>query len=132
MKLLLALLLLPLGFLMSSLQEPTRAFEEYTFEVTVESTTQKPALFNLSVTGVILTQNGAHEPFNMEKKNLKAPYKLNLKNGKYTVTTKAKKGKVISKVQGIKNGEQMGSANSDSKTTVLDFGFGGIYSAKGE
>ncbi|WP_162053200.1 hypothetical protein [Pontibacter pamirensis] len=130
MKLLLGLLLLPLGFLVSVLPEPTRTSEDYTFEVTVESPTQKSALFNLSVTGVTLAQNGAHEPFKMEKKRLKTPYKLNLKDGKYTVTTKTKKGVSITKVEGIQNGMSMGSASSDSDLTILNFGFGGIYSVR--
>lgn len=132
MKLLLVLIFLPLAYFGGTAPAPDSTAEGYTFEVTVESPTQKSARFNISVTGVTLTAHGDQQPYKLEKKNVKTPYKLNLDDGKYTVivTSKAKKGDIISKVQGMKEGIRMGSATGDSGFTTLHFGFGGFFSAK--
>lgn len=134
MKLLLALILLPLGYLVRTATAPDRTTEEYTYEVTVESSTPKSEQFNIIVTGVTLTDNGNQEPYKLERKKLKTPYQLHLKNGKYTVkvTSKANNGAIISKVQGMVQGEKMGSASGDSGSTILQFGFGGYFSARDE
>ncbi|GAB3539300.1 hypothetical protein GCM10027443_35670 [Pontibacter brevis] len=59
---------------MHSTPAPDSMKEGYSFEVTVESPTQEPVLFDLSVTGATLAANGNQEPFELKKKNLKTPF----------------------------------------------------------
>ena len=131
MKLLLVLMLLPLACFVSKVPAPVATSQDYEFELTVNATSEDAALFSLVVTGVTLTENGKQKPFRKQHDNLKAPFKLRLEDGEYTAIIEVRKGTVLSKVQGIRNGERMGSAMDDSKKTILKFGFGGHYQAEG-
>lgn len=131
MKLLLVLMLLPFACFVSNVPAPVATSQDYKFELTVNATSEDAAVFTLLVTGVTLTENGEQKPYRKQYDSLKAPYKLHLEDGEYTAVIEAKKGSVLSKVQGIRNGERMGSAMDDSKKTILKFGFGGHYQAEG-
>ncbi|MBF9253329.1 hypothetical protein I2I11_08500 [Pontibacter sp. 172403-2] len=130
MKLLLTFILLSLGYLVGKAPEPVKITEDFTYEISINSSGVDSAKFNLSITGFTLTETGARTPFQLEKKDLKTPYKLILKDGNYTaiVDSKSEDAVIISKVQGIKNGNRVGSASGNTKKTILDFGFGGNYS----
>jgi len=134
MKLLFILILLPFTYLVSNTPALVKTTEDYNFKLTVNSTTANPAEFDLTITGFSLTENGSQKPFKLEKKNLKTPYKLDLTEGKYTavIESKTKAGNILSKVQGIKGGNKMGSASGDAKKSTLNFGTGGTYSFSGE
>jgi hypothetical protein len=132
MKLL--LLLLPFAFLMNPVQEPVQTADTFGFELTVTAKNADAAPFNITISGVELAQNGDRTPFSLNQENAKTPYTLTLKDGQYTVTveTKAPEAGIESKVQGIRNGSKMGYASGNHKKTILEFGPGGTYSARGE
>jgi hypothetical protein len=134
MKLVFFLVLLPLGYFVSNSPKAAQTSEEFIFELTVSSRGVDSAKFNLSVTGFSLTETGARTPFQFEKQDLKTPYKLILKDGNYKaiIDNVSKDAVIISKVQGIKNGERMGSGSGEARRTILHFGFGGNYLAKEE
>jgi hypothetical protein len=128
------IMLFPLAFLMSQVQKPFKTDAAFSYELTVNALRVDAAPFNLAITGYILAQNGERTPFRMNRKNLITPYQFNLKNGYYTITveSRAKKGDIVSKVQGLKDGEKMGSASNDDRKTILEVGPGGKYAARGE
>ncbi|MFD3002606.1 hypothetical protein ACFS7Z_19705 [Pontibacter toksunensis] len=129
MKLLFILILLPLGYLVSNSPEADKTSEEYIYELTVNSPGVDSVIFNLFITGYTLSETGARTPLELEKQDLKTPYKLILRNGNYTaiVDNMSKDAVIISRVQGIKNGERMGFGSGEAKRTIIDFGFGGNY-----
>lgn len=133
MKLLL-LLLLPLGLLLNPVQAAAQATEDFSFELTVTAQQAYIAPFNLTITGYELSPNGEKNPFSLARENVKTPFQLILKNGQYTVTveSQAPDMSIVSKVQGIKNGEKQGHASGSFKKTILEFGVGGTYSAREE
>lgn len=133
MKLLL-LLLLPFGLLLHPARVLAQTSGELTFELTVTAQQAYIAPFNLSIKGFELSENGDKNPFSLTKENLKTPYQIMLKNGQYTVTveTLAPDMSILSKVQGMKNGEKQGYASGSAKKTILAFGPDGTYSAREE
>jgi hypothetical protein len=130
----LPLMLLPLILLFQQVPKSVKTAGAYSYDLTVNSQTADAAVFDLTITGYSLTQKGEKATFRMNKKNLKTPYQLSLKNGRYTirVASQAKSGGVVSKVQGMQNGKDMGSASNDDRITILEVGPGGQYAARGE
>jgi hypothetical protein len=132
MKLL--LMLLPLAFLMPRYQESVKPDADYSYELTVDAKKAEEPLFNLSITGHTLAPNGEKTSFRMERKNEKAPFRYHLKNGQYVIRVEslAEKGALVTKVQGRKEGKEMGSASNDGKKTILKVWPGGSYAASEE
>ena len=119
MKLL--LILIPFTCLVNKAPAPATACQDFHFELTVNSTSEDTARFDLLVTGVTLTQHGDPKPFRVQYRNLKTPYKLTLEEGKYTAVVETKYGAVFSKVQGIRNGDKMGYTSGSQRITTMSF-----------
>lgn len=107
--------------------------ENFSFEFTVNSPGENSAKFDLVITGFTLSEDGGKTPFKLEKQELETPYKLILRNGEYQaiIENKSQDLVVVSKVQGIENGKGMGFSSGQFNQTILDFGAGGKYAAKG-
>lgn len=128
MKLPLILFLLSLSNLVSQTSGTIFA-EDYNFEITVKSQEENPAKFDIVITGYTLIDDGSQIPFKLEQQDVETPYTLILKNGKYRaiIENKSKEIVMVSKVQGIKDGERMSSGNSQHNHTILEFGIGGTF-----
>lgn len=122
--------LLSFSYLLS--QPSNDNIEDFTFEFTVNSQTADSAKFDLVITGFILSEDGDQIPYKLEEEDLETPYKLILKNGKYTAEIRNKSTgiMILSKVQGIRNGERGGSGSSESNQPTLQFGIGGTMSVQ--
>lgn len=129
MKSLLILFLLSFGYLESVLPDVNATIDDYNFELTVDTQGEGPARFDFIITGFTLQENGSQKAFKLEQQDLQTPYKLTLKNGKYSarINNRSKDEVLLSKVQGIKNGERMSSGRSDSNHPTFDFGIGGKF-----
>lgn len=128
-KSLLILFLLSFGYSESTLPDAIATIDVYSFELTVNTQGEDPASFDLIITGFTLQENGSQKAFELDQQNLQTPYKLNLKNGKYSATiyNRSKDEVILSKIQGIRNGERMSAGRSDSNHTNFDFGIGGKF-----
>lgn len=122
MKLLFFLILLAIIFLACGPAE-TKKTDTYNFELTVTSMLNDPVEFDIAITGVLLTKNDEKKLFNLQKHNIRTPYKLNLEEGKYKVVLNSKGGNnsILSKVQGFKNGKKAGMASASDEKVILEF-----------
>ena len=125
MKLLLLAFLMVFTSFAGKVSEPVKAFDDFYFELSVNSTTDKTARFNLLITGITINEIGEQKTFRMQRDDLKTPYKLDLDKGKYKAVIETKEGNVLSKVQGFKNGEKKGFANGNQRVATMHFEYSG-------
>ncbi|WP_133242800.1 hypothetical protein [Pontibacter virosus] len=121
MKLILMLMLLSFTGLVGKVQPPIATTQDFHFELTVNSTSETTAHFNLLITGIARTKTGEEQPFRLQRDNLKTPFKLSLDKGKYTAVIEATEGTVFSKVQGFENGEKKGYTSGTQKIATMHF-----------
>ncbi|MEP6262838.1 MAG: hypothetical protein ABJ092_14775 [Gillisia sp.] len=130
MKPIIYLFLLSFCFMVNKIPGAEKNTKDYNFELTVITPGEETAKFDLVITGFSILKNGDQIPFKLEEQNLKTPYKLNLKNGKYKakINNKSTGVVILSKVQGIRDGKRMSAGRSDSNHPTLNFGVGGKFS----
>ena len=127
------LFLLPLFISLQSVIEHINESDAITYEFTVKTPNAAVETFSLKIVGKTKAANGKTTSYRLNKKNLSTPYQLHLPSGKYeiiTIRNSDNKG-MVSKVQGLKNGEEWGSSESGDKKTILRVN-GGYYYADGE
>ena len=117
----LMLILFSFAGLVGIVQPPIVTSQDFHFELTVNSTSETTARFNLLITGIEHTETGEQQPFRLQRDNLKTPFKLSLDKGKYTVVVEATEGTVFSKVQGFENGEKKGHTSGTQKIATMHF-----------
>ena len=93
--------------------------------MSVNSTTDETARFNLLITGITIDDNGVQKTFRIQRDDLETPYKLDLDKGKYKAVIEAKEGNVLSRVQGFKNGEKKGFASGNQRVATMHFEYSG-------
>ncbi|MEO0338727.1 MAG: hypothetical protein AAF242_05890 [Bacteroidota bacterium] len=97
----------------------------YTYRLTITSLSEQEEIFDLTIKSAATLDD---EPEVQEWKDLKTPYVEDLPTGVHTViVTAADKGIVMSKLNGVVDGEEKGFVSSSKKKATLNAGPGGQY-----
>lgn len=102
--------------------------EQYTYQLTITSINDEEQNFDVEITSKSVLST---EPVKIVLLNQITPFERNLESGEHVIIVEhlGEQGGIKSKIVGIQDGENKGSASSDDKRTILKAGPGGHYSA---
>ena len=104
---------------------------KYTYVLSVESLTDQIESFDLEIERIDEKTN-KRELF--KSKSVITPYRKELQSGIYEIKliSKNKRGSIISKIQGVYEGKEVGSALGTFKKSILKVGQGSYEALKGD